>query len=571
MPGAVMQSRFGAPGRPSPSKGGLAEIPAFGTIPRGRHAFGNSFRQDLMIKWPAQCKKIQRSTSGSSLVATPYTRQARSRARQTTSSQRHPSCFFLESSDTKRKRSRSISPVSSRVVLKPRDVTECPIPPPFKKKANKIFVRMRTRLSAIISQATSDVEKDDIQTKLLATSIGHIAEKLIIESEEGNLSVRTFRTAADELGSLLDYKPKVRIAEKIRELLIAIVKPARILECVEYDSQDVAFQGLPPNRLQDLTTIYHYNHSLHVCQIISRFFGEPEPQVAALCGPDLWFAGKTSTLSAESILSRRIDGSFLIRDSESKPGSQSVSIRANNRIYHYRINKLDDGKYALKNEYRFNSVEELVAYHVRPMDVGGVVVSMKMGFRDLHSFPWYHGVMPQSMAVALLDNAKDGSFLVRVDEGDPSQRLMVNVKASDTITQYPILVHPKGGYQLENGPCFDNVEKLVTFYSQESNSGRTALRRALTRRGPIRKQHDDSKAQRKYVYRNLAGAKAEGIKAPAAVAQSVGSGFGQMGYYQRHWLKKQQSTPAASELEPAIPAFGSQFSATPAPATSRWG
>lgn len=85
------------------------------------------------------------------------------------------------------------------------------------------------------------------------------------------------------------------------------------------------------------------------------------------------------------------------------------------------------------------------------------------------------------------------------------------------------------------------VEKLVTFYSQESNSRKTALRRALTRKGPIRNQHDDTKAQRKYVYRNLAGAKAEGIKAPANTAHAIGSGFGQMGYYQRHWLRKQQA------------------------------
>ena len=57
------------------------------------------------------------------------------------------------------------------------------------------------------------------------------------------MSVRTFRTAADELGSLLDYKPKVRIAEKIRELLIAIVKPARILECVEYVNRSSKLKG----------------------------------------------------------------------------------------------------------------------------------------------------------------------------------------------------------------------------------------------------------------------------------------------------------------------------------------
>ena len=50
-----------------------------------------------------------------------------------------------------------------------------------------------------------------------------------------------------------------------------------------------------------------------------------------------WFFGKITRAEAELCLGSGINGSFLIRESESKPGQFSVSLRYDGRVFHYRI------------------------------------------------------------------------------------------------------------------------------------------------------------------------------------------------------------------------------------------
>lgn len=57
-----------------------------------------------------------------------------------------------------------------------------------------------------------------------------------------------------------------------------------------------------------------------------------------------WFHGTIKRAEAEKILlSNGRHGDFLIRESESKPGDYSLSIREGDGVKHYRIRKLDDG------------------------------------------------------------------------------------------------------------------------------------------------------------------------------------------------------------------------------------
>lgn len=57
-----------------------------------------------------------------------------------------------------------------------------------------------------------------------------------------------------------------------------------------------------------------------------------------------WFHGPVSRNAAEYLLSSGINGSFLVRESESSPGQRSISLRYEGRVYHYRINTATDGK-----------------------------------------------------------------------------------------------------------------------------------------------------------------------------------------------------------------------------------
>ena len=57
-----------------------------------------------------------------------------------------------------------------------------------------------------------------------------------------------------------------------------------------------------------------------------------------------WYHGPVSRSAAEYLLSSLINGSFLVRESESSPGQLSISLRYEGRVYHYRINTSSDGK-----------------------------------------------------------------------------------------------------------------------------------------------------------------------------------------------------------------------------------
>jgi len=56
--------------------------------------------------------------------------------------------------------------------------------------------------------------------------------------------------------------------------------------------------------------------------------------------------------AAEYLLSSGINGSFLVRESESSPGQRSISLRHEGRVYHYRISQDTEGKVYVTAESR---------------------------------------------------------------------------------------------------------------------------------------------------------------------------------------------------------------------------
>ncbi|XP_076823872.1 uncharacterized protein LOC143469883 isoform X2 [Clavelina lepadiformis] len=76
-----------------------------------------------------------------------------------------------------------------------------------------------------------------------------------------------------------------------------------------------------------------------------------------------WYHGAISRAAAEYLLASGINGSFLVRDSESCPGQLSVSVRCNGSVYHYRINNDSNNLFFISPEHRFNTLPELVHHH----------------------------------------------------------------------------------------------------------------------------------------------------------------------------------------------------------------
>ncbi|KAI0981798.1 hypothetical protein GJ496_011701 [Pomphorhynchus laevis] len=81
-----------------------------------------------------------------------------------------------------------------------------------------------------------------------------------------------------------------------------------------------------------------------------------------------WFYGEITRRDAEIKLSNCTDGSFLVRNSESVRGQFSLTLRFENRIYHYRITKDNFDQYYINNDKRFLTLEKLIDNHIDNAD-----------------------------------------------------------------------------------------------------------------------------------------------------------------------------------------------------------
>uniref|UniRef100_A0A8C9RI78 Tyrosine-protein kinase n=1 Tax=Scleropages formosus TaxID=113540 RepID=A0A8C9RI78_SCLFO len=104
-----------------------------------------------------------------------------------------------------------------------------------------------------------------------------------------------------------------------------------------------------------------------------------------------WYHGPVSRSAAEYLLSSGINGSFLVRESESSPGQRSISLRYEGRVYHYRINTASDGKLYVSSESRFTALAELVHHHSTVAD--GLITTLHYPAPKRNK-PTVYGVSP---------------------------------------------------------------------------------------------------------------------------------------------------------------------------------
>lgn len=132
------------------------------------------------------------------------------------------------------------------------------------------------------------------------------------------------------------------------------------------------FQSGGENQLSivkgEQVTILGYNKGGEWCEVKNKA-GDlgwvPSNYIAPVNSLDKfsWYHGQISRNASEYLLSSGINGSFLVRESESSPGQRSISVRFEGRVYHYRISEDSDGKVYVTAEHRFNTLAELVHHH----------------------------------------------------------------------------------------------------------------------------------------------------------------------------------------------------------------
>ena len=90
-----------------------------------------------------------------------------------------------------------------------------------------------------------------------------------------------------------------------------------------------------------------------------------------------WYFGAINRAKAEKFLrANTIRGTFLVRDSESKPGNYSLSIQDGETVKHYFIRKSDEGGFFTTPQAVFSTLKDLVEYYMKDSD--GLCCTLRM-------------------------------------------------------------------------------------------------------------------------------------------------------------------------------------------------
>jgi fyn-related kinase len=82
-----------------------------------------------------------------------------------------------------------------------------------------------------------------------------------------------------------------------------------------------------------------------------------------------WFLGKIPRQKAERlIMNDGSPGAFLVRESETRPGDFSMSVRDGEAVKHYRIRTLDDGGFYIARRISFKDLPEMVRHYQEDAD-----------------------------------------------------------------------------------------------------------------------------------------------------------------------------------------------------------
>jgi hypothetical protein len=96
-----------------------------------------------------------------------------------------------------------------------------------------------------------------------------------------------------------------------------------------------------------------------------------------------WFHGRISRTEAAAMLKvANQEGTFLVRESESKRGEYSLSVSHGDTLRHYHI-RLQNSEYFVNDRHRFPDICKLIEYH--KLNSGGLVTRLRKSLSDLNA------------------------------------------------------------------------------------------------------------------------------------------------------------------------------------------
>ncbi|EGD72208.1 TK protein kinase [Salpingoeca rosetta] len=114
-----------------------------------------------------------------------------------------------------------------------------------------------------------------------------------------------------------------------------------------------------------------------------------------------WFLGRISRTEAGARLRiKEKDGYFLVRESETRPGTYSLTLLYKGSCRHYHIKTTSEGLYYITERHQFKSINELITYHKH--NSGGLATRLKFPLLEEEQ-PSAPGLGSDKWQIALAD------------------------------------------------------------------------------------------------------------------------------------------------------------------------
>lgn len=150
--------------------------------------------------------------------------------------------------------------------------------------------------------------------------------------------------------------------------------------------------------------ILSFNQTGQWCEAVSgsgQMGWVPEAYITSInVDQHKWYHGTISRSEAEQLLSSGINGSYLVRESESSPGQRTISLRYDGRVYHYHIKMDAERRFFVRPECKFNTIAELVHHHSTTQDG---LITMLLYPAPKKTNQWVGGIEPDEWELIRTD------------------------------------------------------------------------------------------------------------------------------------------------------------------------
>ena len=167
----------------------------------------------------------------------------------------------------------------------------------------------------------------------------------------------------------------------------------------------------------------------------------------------------------------KVDGSFLVRDSDTYIGDYSLSFWARNQVHHARIRqkRMPNGKlkYYLIDSVMFDTLYYLVTfYQANPVKAGNISVCLTEPVPPTACYKgkeWYCDNISREQADELLSRVRfDGAFLVR--RSDANDMYLISFRARSKIMHCRLRKEGRLYFVYSDGKKFENLCDLIAYY-----------------------------------------------------------------------------------------------------------